>query len=595
MENQHEVRQCPFCGEEILAIAKKCKHCQSFIEEEPVKEAQGTEAVEIRKTPKSPPPLPPKSPPPPPKSRSSQPKAEKAETEPPVVQAPAPKPTPPPLKAAPAEPPAPVTSAASEPSIASIPVEEAQPDLPPSVAKEPEITTPPTDAEKIDAPNITTASSNSNVQTSTQQGSKNNTGIIAVAILFAAAIIVFAINYSQNGSSSDAYIGTSTGSNTNEITNQSDTSQAEQAAQISEPGTEPVSISGGYVHSLLLLENGDVYSFGLNSDGQLGHGYDDYRLLKPKKITSFSNARAIAAGTYHTLVLLENGDVYSFGDNSYGQLGLDDKFSQYLPEKITALQNVMAITAGECHTLVLLENGDVYSFGDNRKGQLGHGDEFRSYWLPEKITTLRNAMAITAGSFHTLVLLENGDVYSFGHNSNGQLGHGDEDNRSLPTKITSLSNAKAIAAGGGHSLVLLKNGDVYSFGNNSYGQLGHGDKDNRSLPTKIKSLSNVKAISAGSNHSLLLLENGDVYSFGHNSYGQLGHGCDDIMLLNPTKITSLSNVKSIAAVELHTLLLLENGDVYSFGINEDHQLGLGDQYDRYYRYCVPKKIDLLFN
>ena len=92
---------------------------------------------------------------------------------------------------------------------------------------------------------------------------------------------------------------------------------------------------------------------------------------------------------------------------------------------------------------------------------------------------------MAAGFSDSLILLENGDVYSFGYNGWGELGLGDYDNRNTPTKINGLSNVKNIGTGAVHSLILLENGDVYSFGYNGYGQLGLGDYDDRNTPTLV--------------------------------------------------------------------------------------------------------------
>ena len=296
-------------------------------------------------------------------------------------------------------------------------------------------------------------------------------------------------------------------------------------------------ISAGEIHSLVLLENGDVYSFGWGHHGQLGHG-DTSNQLTPKKITALSNVKQISAGYTHSLVLLENGDVYSFGSGFDGQLGHGNTSRQFTPKRITALSNVKQISAGN-YSLVLLENGDVYSFGSGAYGQLGHGDT-NNQLTPKRITALSNIRQISAGREYSLVLLENGDVYSFGNGATGQLGHGDTNNQLTPKRITALSNIRQISAGVTHSLVLLENGDVYSFGWGIYGKLGYGTLDTQNTPRRIVELSNAKQISVGNDHSLVLLENGDVYSFGFGRLiGLLGHG-DSSDHTTPKRIEALS-------------------------------------------------------
>jgi alpha-tubulin suppressor-like RCC1 family protein len=214
-------------------------------------------------------------------------------------------------------------------------------------------------------------------------------------------------------------------------------------------------IAAGQYHSLVLLENGDVYSFGSSSYGQLGLG-DTENHGAPTKIPNLSAAKAIAAGGDHSLVLLENGDVYSFGYNGNGELGLGDRgVSAYrvVPEKIPDFSGVK-IAAGCRHSLALSENGEVYAFGDNGSGQLGLGDtEERN--SPTRIPTLSGAKAIAGGGYYSFVLMESRETYAFGYNLTGELGLGDRSNRMYPTQIPALSGATLIACGGNHSIVAL--------------------------------------------------------------------------------------------------------------------------------------------
>ncbi len=353
----------------------------------------------------------------------------------------------------------------------------------------------------------------------------------------------------------------------------------------------------GWVGCLLLLivlvgsvgghvAEGNVFSFGSNEYGQLGHG-DTTDRHTPIEIPDLSNAIAVATGRNHSLVVLEDGAVYSFGYNYWGQLGHGDQDERHLPARIEGLPSIpaVAVAAGDDHSIVLLDNGAVYSFGANWCGQLGHGDT-SSRSTPTKITSLSDVVAIAAGGHHSLVVLGNGNVYSFGMNLNGQLGHGDTDHRHAPTKIVLLSDwvgVVAVAAGSYHSLVIMANGNIYSFGFNHWGQLGHGDTAERHLPARIDKLATVielyetqcVAAAAGHGQSLVLLENGDVWVFGSNVYGELGLGDDPPYIISTPEILR-SSVLSVAAGLKHSLLLYENGDVYSFGDNEYGQLGHGD-------------------
>ena len=266
-------------------------------------------------------------------------------------------------------------------------------------------------------------------------------------------------------------------------------------------------------HSLVLLENGDVYSFGFHR-GQLAQLAQHHDNTRPAKIAGLGPAQAVSAGGEHSLVLLENGDVYAFGQGGFGQLGDGDTYGSNSPVKIEGLPPVREISAGYTHSLVVTTTGQVYAFGSNGDGELGLGHT-EDVLTPTRITGIDPALQVAAGGKHSLILLENGDVLSFGDNGMGQLGHGETTAQwatvTTPTKIEGLGKVQAVAAGSEHSLVLQENGDVYGFGRNNYGSLGwdpalgsHPAPYYNPVPTKIEGLGEVQVIDAGYNFSLVL-------------------------------------------------------------------------------------------
>jgi alpha-tubulin suppressor-like RCC1 family protein len=190
---------------------------------------------------------------------------------------------------------------------------------------------------------------------------------------------------------------------------------------------------------------------------------------------------------------------------------------------VEGLPKVKAIAAGGFHSLALTESGEVYAWGWNEYGQLGLGDT-EDRLTPTKVEGLPRVKAVAAGYDHFLALTESGEVYACGDNVYGQLGLGDTENRLTPTKVEGLPKVKAIAAGGispvqsivvaSHSLALTESGEVYAWGYNADGQLGLGDTEDRLTPTKVEGLPKVKAVAAGYDHSLALTESGEVYAWG---------------------------------------------------------------------------------
>ena len=203
---------------------------------------------------------------------------------------------------------------------------------------------------------------------------------------------------------------------------------------------------------------------------------------------------AIAAGFFHSMVLTDEGVVLSFGAELCGHLGHGDGAGYCEPKVIEALSGVRvaAIAAGDLHSLVLTDKGAVLSFGSGEG--LGHGDEHdgdaEDQYVPKVIEALRDThvVAIAAGSRHSMVLTDKGEVLSFGNGRYGQLGHDDQAAQREPTPMLALHGTRvvAIAVGGWQSMVLTDEGKVLSFGDGRLGQIGHGDREDQLMPKVIE-------------------------------------------------------------------------------------------------------------
>lgn len=288
------------------------------------------------------------------------------------------------------------------------------------------------------------------------------------------------------------------------------------------------------------------------------------------------------------------GDVLTWGDNSGLQLG-NGGVGEYStsPAVVASLGDVRAVRGGCSHGLALRQDGTVWTWGDNSHGQLGNGTAGGSAGAtPAQVGGLSEVKAIAAGCYHSLALKEDGTVWAWGENSEGQLGDGTDEDRNAPVPVGNLNGVKAIAAGGYHSLAAKVDGTVWAWGNNTFGQLGDGSNDQSFTPTQVqvrvllnlKPLTNVRSIAAGDVFSMALKEDGTVLSWGENFYGQLGDGTNDnrysaVSVKTPTGGV-LRGVKAIAAGYYHALALKRDGTLRAWGDNADGQLGDGTFHDR---------------
>ncbi len=326
-----------------------------------------------------------------------------------------------------------------------------------------------------------------------------------------------------------------------------------------------------------------VLDWGQDSFGQLGVG-SFAQHDTPVAAIGLNFVTAVAAGMRHSLALLSNGTVVAWGAGASGQLGDNSEAGSSVPVAVEELKGVKAIAAGSNYSLALLENGTVMAWGGNESGQLGDGN-FAGTELPVAVKGLTGVTAIAAGGEHNLALLSDGQVMAWGQNESGQLGNGDAKNSNVPVAVKDLSGVTAIAAGGEHSLALLSDGTVMAWGDDEYGQLGNSTVEESEheeievrrseVPVAVEGLSGVTAIAAGGHDSLALLANQTVMGWGENEYGELGDGSIVRRQETPAAVSGLSGVTAIAAGGMHSMALLGNGSVMTWGENKSGELGDG--------------------
>jgi alpha-tubulin suppressor-like RCC1 family protein len=337
-------------------------------------------------------------------------------------------------------------------------------------------------------------------------------------------------------------------------------------------------IAAGGSHTLALLADGTLRSWGYNNYGQLGNGTTSTS-LSPVNVTGLGGSvAAIAAGTSHSLALMGDGTAKAWGLNSYGQLGNGNTTNSATPVAVTALGGtVVALKAGAYHSVALLNTGVVKTWGNNSLYQLGNGTTTNSA-VPQTVSGLpAGGVAIAAGGNHTVELLDTGLLKAWGDNALGQLGNGRTTNAPVPVTVAGLGGTPTgIVAGDAHSLALLGDGSLQSWGFNNYGQLGSGTVVSVAAPQTVAGLGgSVTAIAAGSGFSAVVLDDGTVRCWGYNNYGQLGNGTTTNSL-TPVSVSGLGGtVSAIAAGTYHTLALMGDGTVKAWGNNGSGQLGNG--------------------
>jgi len=277
---------------------------------------------------------------------------------------------------------------------------------------------------------------------------------------------------------------------------------------------------------------------------------------------------SVAAGYQLAIAITDEGKAYSWRVGESAKTSKPDITSRNFPQLIHSTNILNKRFASACigggHAVLLTEKGLVYTFGSNSFGQLGIGISPRATDKPILVESLREIpiQRIACGGDHTLALSSDRRLFAWGWNELGQLGSGDYENRYVPIEIqfpiygdelsqpsvenesergkqTGLAHVSSqpleiehiVGSKYGHSFAVSKDGRVFGFGWNEQGQLGIGDRDNRNEPTDLglggfSSVQGIRKLDAGYKHSAVLLENGQILVLGDNLYGQLGETVD---------------------------------------------------------------------
>ncbi|GGG17668.1 fibronectin type III domain-containing protein [Paenibacillus aceti] len=253
--------------------------------------------------------------------------------------------------------------------------------------------------------------------------------------------------------------------------------------------TDVISVAAGYDYTVALKNDGTVWAWGSNSQGQLGDGTTINRSI-PVQVEGISNVVAVAAGDNHTVALKNDGTVWSWGFGDSGRLGDGSAVLHNIPvpTQVPGLNNIKAVTAGDSHTLVLDNNGEVWGFGRNSYGQLGIGNKSSPQTTPVRIEGLI-ASSIVAGGNHSLALKPDGTVMAWGKNWSGEIGDGLGGSigsvQLKPTQVLNLTGVDSIAAGNEHSIALKSDGTLWTWGDNTFDQIGTGNGKKSLVPIPV--------------------------------------------------------------------------------------------------------------
>ena len=327
-----------------------------------------------------------------------------------------------------------------------------------------------------------------------------------------------------------------------------------------------------------------LWSWGSNSYAQVGDG-TTINKSTPVQIGALSNWLRVAAGGYHKISVKTDGTLWTWGYGVHGILGLGNTTSYSSPKQVGALTNwagnADSFDGGGYHTAAVKTDGTLWTWGNNYKGALGLGDESNRD-SPVQVGSLTNWLKVSAGNYRTVHAIKtNGTMWGWGKNTYGQLGQGNTTDRSSPVQVGALTTWSTVSAGPYHLAAIKTDGTLWTTGSNFYGELGQGDTTHRSSPVQVGSLTNWSKVSAGNYYHMAIKTDGTMWSWGYNAQGQLGLG-NTTDRSSPVQVGALTNWENVYSGPYFTLAIKTDGTLWSWGdtYQSTGNLGLGDTLDR---------------
>ncbi|XP_075524959.1 regulator of chromosome condensation-like [Dermacentor variabilis] len=369
---------------------------------------------------------------------------------------------------------------------------------------------------------------------------------------------------------------------------------------------------------------GSVYTVGQGDVGQLGLGPDVMELARPALVADLKDVVDVVAGGMHTLCLTADGKVWSFGCNDEGALGRQTSSldgTETTPGTVELPEPVAQLTAGDSHSAALTVSGKVFLWGNFRdsRGQMGLVTEGKAEQEPKLVVS--NIVQIASGSDHVVMLTVKGDVLTMGCGEQGQLGRVPVRTSSrractpslellTPTKVSipKPSGCKTRAfdriwAGAYATYARLREtGKLYGFGLNNYHQLGaqaHRSNESGQIISVPQPLTSCQGhrwqlVSGGQHHTLLLSEEGSVFTLGRKDYGRLGLGAS-VPAGNedqgtPAPVPGLSGCVEVSCGEAVSFAIDGEGRLHSWGFGTNGQLGHGGDDDLFEPKVIAGKL-----
>ena len=273
-------------------------------------------------------------------------------------------------------------------------------------------------------------------------------------------------------------------------------------------------------------------------------------------------------------------ELYTWGQNDYGQLALGDVIDRSSPVQVGALATWLQVEAGYFTTAALKTDNTLWAWGRNDEGQLGN-NSIVPFSSPIQIGALTNWSQVTNGLSHTAAIKTDGTLWTWGSNDSGELGHNNRILLSSPVQVGALTTWSQVSGGEDYTAAIKTDGTLWVWGSALQGRLGNDNAAiNRSSPIQVGALSNWATVATKRRHTLAITTGGELYVWGRNNEGRLGNNTESVDLSSPVQIGALTTWLSAATSYNNSIAVKTDNTLWTWGSNSDGQLGQNNRVSR---------------
>jgi alpha-tubulin suppressor-like RCC1 family protein len=303
-----------------------------------------------------------------------------------------------------------------------------------------------------------------------------------------------------------------------------------------------VSAAGSSTHTCGIRSSGELYCWGANSNGQLGDpNADPYAgSAAPVQVAPGQTWHKVAAIDQHTCAIRDDQSLWCWGSNGSGELGLgfvgdfEIGYNVTVPTQVGSATNWIDVGGGYSSTCALNANGDMYCWGMNSMGQLGVGT-MDSFSAP-LTAAATNVRAMTAGGEFACAVYNDGSLWCWGDNNVSQGGNAVSD-RTLPSRVGTATDWATVEAGITHTCAIRTDGSRWCWGDWANNALGDDNalSDTQATPVKIGGETDWLELSCSQQYCIGVRDTvgKDVFSWGDNQFNRAGVNADLYPVVSP--------------------------------------------------------------